>query len=101
MTKSMEFKQKVVKVEGVEYTLQRPGIEERIKIRSKILNAGELSQFVAYKEYLGKVVVSPKKEMADYENDLQALDKLMAEVEAFMFREDKAAEKKPKGSKEM
>ena len=86
MAKEFNFEQKTVEINGVEYTLQKPGIEERIKIRSKILNAGELSQFVAYKEYLSKVVVSPKKEINDFEDDLQALDKLMAEVESFMFR---------------
>lgn len=87
MTKEFNFEQKTVDINGVEYTLQKPGIEERIKIRSKILNAGELSQFVAYKEYLAKVVVSPKKQISDYENDLKSLDLLMAEVESFMFRE--------------
>lgn len=100
MTKEIKFEQKLVEIEGVEYTLQKPGIEERIKIRSKILNAGDLSQFVAYKEYLGKVVVSPKREMTHFEDNLQALDKLMAEVESFLFREDRQAEKKSENSKE-
>lgn len=94
----MNFEQKTVKINDVEYTLQKPGIEERIKIRSKILNAGELSQFVAYKEYLSKVVVSPKKQIADFENDLKSLDKLMSEVESFMFRE--ITEGKSENSKE-
>lgn len=85
MTKA-NFEQKVIKLKE-EYTLQKPGIEERIKIRSRILNGGEDSQFVAYREYLSKVVVMPKKEIKDFENDLTELDKLMSEVERFLFED--------------
>ena len=85
MSKELKFEQKTVKVGKEEYTLQKPKIQERIKIRSRILNAGELSQFVAYEEYLSKVVVSPKKSMDDFENDLPLLDKLMVEVEQFLY----------------
>ena len=53
---------------------------------------------MAYKEYLAKVVVSPKKQISDYENDLKSLDLLMAEVESFMFRE--ITEGKSESSKE-
>lgn len=86
MSEKMKFTQKVVKLDE-EYTLQKPQIEERIKIRSKILNAGELSQFVAYKEYLEKVVVNPKKDIADFEDNLPLLDKLMVKVEAFLYED--------------
>lgn len=72
-------------INGVEYTLQKPGIEEVISIRSQILNGGALSQLKAYELYLENVVIKPKKKIEDFEGDLQSLDALMIKCESFLY----------------
>lgn len=98
MSKNIKFEQKTVEVDGVEYTLQKPGIEETIKIRSRVLNGGDESQFVAYKEYLSKIVVNPKKEILDFQDSLSSLDRLMVKVESYLFED--TSKGKSKNSKE-
>ena len=97
MSKDIKFKQETREIDGIEYVFQNPGIEEVLKIRSRALNSGGESQFVLYKEWLDNVVVKPRKELSDFKS-LAALDRLMNEVENFIYGEEE--EGKSEGSKE-
>ncbi|VFB17198.1 Uncharacterised protein [Urinicoccus massiliensis] len=92
----MEFKQKKVTVEGVEYTLQKLPIRKALEIRQKwTLPNGTTSDLIMYEECLKHIVVEPKVKIDDFE-ELYELELLVGECLTFQFLEKKKKTSKDK-----
>lgn len=82
-------KQKKIKLEGVEYTLQKLPAMEALKLRQRSKDKqGNPDEIKFYSELLEHVVVSPKVTISDFE-ELPDLEELMEEVVAFQFTKKK------------
>ncbi|OAH53900.1 hypothetical protein AWH48_11570 [Domibacillus aminovorans] len=84
--------QKIVEVEGIEYTLQHPGHREATRIQDRIqLPEGKVSTEKYYEELMKQVIVSPKTNW-DYFDGNEAkgieghegFDELMKEAANFL-----------------
>lgn len=88
----MEFKQKKVMVEGVEYTLQKLPIREALQLRQKwLLPNGGTDELIMSDECLKHIVVMPKVKLDDFE-DIITLETLVAECVVFQYMERQTKE---------
>lgn len=82
-------KQKKIKLEGVEYTLQKLPAMEALKLRSRCKDKqGNPDEIKLYGELLEHVVVIPKVTIDDFE-DVADLEELMVEVIEFQYTKKK------------
>lgn len=84
--------QKIVEVEGIEYTLQHPGHRENARIQDRIqMGEGKVSTEKYYEELMKHVIVSPKVNWDYFEGNekkgIEAVDgfeELMKEAGDFL-----------------
>lgn len=76
-------KQKKVKVNGTEYTLQHPGTMWYLELddRSKDMN-GNIMKSVYIPELINTVVIDPVKDISEY--GIGELEALVSEIETFL-----------------
>lgn len=88
----MEFKQKKVTVEGVEYTLQKLPVRQALELRQKwTLPNGLTDDVKMADECLKHIVVTPKVTLDDFE-EINELEMLVAECVVFQYLEKQKKE---------
>jgi hypothetical protein len=76
--------QKVVEIEGTEYTLQHPGIREAVKMRDRCKDMnGQMNEEKYYSALMEHVIVQPKVNWA-YFDEHDGFNDLMAEAATFL-----------------
>lgn len=80
----MEFKQKKVTVEGVEYTLQKLPVRQALKLRDSWLENGEVNQEKMYDALLNNIVVNPKVKLDDFD-ELKTVEAIGIECLNFVW----------------
>lgn len=81
--------QKTIKIEGIEYTLQHPGLLESIRMRDRSKNeAGSLIEETIYRELLEHVIFLEEGGKVDFEyfEENPGFTDVMKEAMSFTFR---------------
>lgn len=81
--------QKTIKVEGIEYLLQHPGLLESIRMRDRSKNeAGSLIEETIYRELMEHVIFLKEGGQVDFEyfEENPGFAEVMREAMAFTFR---------------
>lgn len=93
------MRQKQVKVEGKDYTLQHPGAYWYLEMKDRCKNAnGVLMESKYTREMLDNVVIQPKVTPEDFGEDIIALTTLVNEAENFLgSRPDKSSKTQKEG----
>lgn len=77
-------KQKIVNIGGKEYVLQHPGVKWYLECTDRCKNRNGVMLTAKYtEEMLENVVVDPKVTLDDFEDDVAAVEQLLAEIEKF------------------
>ena len=85
MSNAVEFRQKTVVIEDVEYTLQKIPFSFYLDILDRNKNSNGVLQNKGYMEDMFKhVVVSPKVNLNSFNNNFQAGSELVKEIENFL-----------------
>ncbi|MES3674266.1 hypothetical protein QNI26_22535 [Bacillus velezensis] len=81
-------KQKTVKIQGIEYTLQHPGTRRMVEIQDEAINinTGRPTSSQLYELYMKEVVVNPKVNF-EYFDEHAGFNELMYEVSTFLSDE--------------
>lgn len=88
--KKKQFKQKVVKVNGVEYTLQKMPVKQALDIRAEMIDmsTGEVDMAKMYDAMIEHVIVNPKVSYDDFE-EVWEVDELVEAAIDFQYGKKK------------
>lgn len=76
--------QKVVKVEGIDYTLQHPGVREFVRLQDRVKDDNGHPSNEKYSEEVMKIVVVDPKVDWDYFEEHEGYEELIKEAGQFL-----------------
>ena len=88
--------QKKVKVNGVEYTLQKIPFEDYLQLVDKTTNGTKQNRVEWSKYMLEHVVIEPKVTMEDFEGDIMTGLELVGECDSFLLERSEPPKKSSK-----
>lgn len=77
---------KKVKVDGVEYSLQKLPIRPALELREQWQSNGEIHEPTMFDLVLEHIVVAPKVTMEDFGDDVVVLEELVSEALNYQYK---------------